>query len=729
MIYRISKLKRPCLIHEHANSAKKAVSQLVPRVGLKLSWMACRNFSYPLLQLGLCLALGQRCALGAAGDFGQVAVNGGTYHLTLTFSFAGLSAAPTFSLVWNRDFQAAAPSCSVGDSTNCSVVISFSPVWPGLRQDELTVHDQSGKWLSSTPLEGIGLAPLSVLYPGIISTLAGNGVVGYQNSPNRTEFAFPQGVALDGSGDVLYVADSVNEVIRKITLSSGNVSTVVGIGTYGRGGDGGPATGASLNTPTGVAVDGGGNMYIADQGNNVIRRVDAVTQIITTVAGGGTAPSGTDQLGDGGPAVSAILSGPQSVAVDAGGNLYIADDFNNLVRTVNAATGIITVVAGGGTATGTDGFGDGGAATNAQLSNPSGVALDDSGNLYIADAGDNLVRRVDMTSGVITVVGGNGNSGYSGDGGLAKAATLSSPQGVAVDAANNVYVADFGNNAIRQIRASSQKIFTLAGSNSSGYSGDGGKPTAALLSNPTDLAVDENGNLYIADYANNVVRRVSFAASPLTFSAESEGYVSPSQVVTTLDIGDETLSLSGISLTSNFSQAPVGAESCAVGSVLTPGSTCETAVSFSPTETGAIAGSLQLTTNSLNTMATVETVNLSGTGVSAGVASLSPAGLSFAAQLIGTASALQVVTLSNTGGSPFTVAGISLSGPQASDFQISNACGTSVAAGAHCAVSITFTPTAAGARNAALLVSDSAAGSAQSVPLSGTGLGAAGRHP
>ena len=548
-------------------------------------------------------------------NFGQVAVDGGIQSVTLSYSFAGLTAAPMFSLAWNRDFQAAAPACSVAAISYCSVVISFSPVRPGLRQDELTVQDQSGKLLASTPLVGIGLSPLIALYPGVISTLAANGTFGYQNSPNPVEFAFPQAVALEGSGNVLYVADSVNEVIRKIVLSSGYVSTVAGIGTYGRGGDGGPATKASLNTPTGVTADGGGNLYIADQGNNLIRRVDAATQIITTVAGGGTEPSGTDNLGDGGPATSAILSGPQSIAVDTAGNLYIADEFNNLVRAVNAATGVITVLAGGGTAAGTDGFGDGGAATSAQLSNPSGVALDSSGNLYIADAGDNLVRRVDMTTGIITAVAGNGNSGYGGDSGLATAAMLSSPQSVAVDAGNNWYVADFGNNVIRQIRSASQKNLYACGQWNTRifrrwWKSHCGPPflLTQRMWRSTKTEIYTSRTMETTSFDDFVCR---FAAKLL--SSQPEGAVSPPQFVTTVDIGDQTLNLSGISVSANFSQVQVGAADCAVGSGLMPGSTCDTAVSFSPIETGSITGSLQLATNSLNNAAAVETVNLSGT--------------------------------------------------------------------------------------------------------------------
>ena len=679
-----------------------------------------------LAQIGFCLAIAHGSADAAVQDFGQVAI-GGSQSITLTYSFTGLSVASSFSLSWNRDFQAGTPGCTVAATTNCSVAITFSPVRPGLRQDTLTITNQSGTVLTSTPLWGVGQSPLIALYPGIISTLAGNGTWGYQDSPNPAAAMFrnPQGIALDGSVKVAYIADSVNNVIRKIVLASGAVSTIAGNGGSGFGGDGGPATGAVLNTPTGVAVDSVGDLYIADQGNNLIRRVDALTQIMSTVAGGGTVATGADQLGDGGPATSAILYGPQSVTLDPAGNLYIADAFHNLVRLVNAASGTITVVAGGGTSAGTDGLGDGGAATSARLSNPSGLALDSAGNLYIADTDYNLIRRVDMATGVITAVAGNGNSGYSGDNGLATAATLSSPQGIVIDAANNMYVADYGNNAIRQISAATQKILTLAGRGSTGYYGDGGNPTVAFLTNPTSLAVDENGNLYIADYGNNVVREVSYAAVPMTFTGDPIGALSPSQVVAPINIGNETLTLSALSLAANFRQVSSGSADCAANIALTPGSSCAVAVSFVPAQTGAIAGSLTLTSNSLNSAANVQTINLTANGLTGAgpQVSLSVPALTFNGQLIGVQSLAQTVTLTNSGGSAFTISSIWLAGSQASDFQISTTCGASLAASANCDVSVTFAPTSTGARTATLMFSDSVVGTPQSVTLTGTGNG------
>ncbi len=351
-----------------------------------------------------------RAAAPAAVDFGSVPVVTAPASQTLTYSFTGLSAQPSFSLAWHRDFQATSTTCTVAATTSCSISITFNPVRPGLRQDALTVKSQSGNVLATTALKGMGTAPLLALYPGIITTLAGDAANGYLDSANplTAQFWNPQALALDGSGSIVYVADAINGAIRQIDLVTGAVSTVAGTGNNGYSGDGGPATSALLNTPTGVAVDGAGDLYIADEGNNVIRRVDAITQVITTVAGGSTTASGADNLGDGGPATSAILYGPQGVAVDSAGNIYIADTYNQLIRMVSATTGVITAVAGGGILAGTDGYGNGSPATSVRLVNPGGVALDSTGNIYIADSGDNMIREVDATSGIVADIAGNG---------------------------------------------------------------------------------------------------------------------------------------------------------------------------------------------------------------------------------------------------------------------------------------------------------------------------------
>jgi uncharacterized protein (TIGR03437 family) len=324
---------------------------------------------------------------------------------------------------------------------------------------------------------------------GNISTIAGNGTAGFSgdgSSGTNAEINFPTGVAVDSSGNV-YIADSLSRRIRKLT-SGGTISTVAGNGNYSYSGDSGQAASAQLNTPQAVAVDSSGNLYIADTANNVVRKV-TTAGVISTIAGNGTAGFG----GDGAAATSAQLHSPQGIAVDSGGNIYVSDTQNARVRKISG--GIINTVAGSGTA----GFGgDGGAATSAQLNIPAGLALDGAGNLYIADFSNNRVRKVASSSGTITTLAGNGFEGYSGDGGAAAGAQLTTPVGVATDSSGNVYIADTGNNAVRTVN-SSGIISTVAGNGLAGYAGDGGEAVLAMVGSPTGVAVDASGNLYISD--------------------------------------------------------------------------------------------------------------------------------------------------------------------------------------------------------------------------------------
>ena len=370
-------------------------------------------------------------------------------QLTQARALTSIAIAPGFT-----EFTAGAVSGCVVDGhtinpvlTTCVLNVTFTPKYPGFRTAPLIVTDSTGA-KSSIGLEGTGLAPQAALTPGIITTVAGNGEWGYGGNGGPATDAIlynPSGVATDSAGN-LYIADTDNNRIRKVDVN-GTITKVAGdspIQVYssgGFGGDGGPATNALLNHPGGIAFDSAGNLYIADSENNRIRKVD-VNGVITTVAGGGT--SG---LGDGGPATKAELFIPSDVALDAAGNLYIADSYNGgRIRRVDVS-GVITTVAGGGTS----GLGDGGPATNAGLG-PAGVALDAAGNLYIADLGNDRIRKVDV-AGIITTIAGNGTLGFSGDGGPAISAELNLPFGVATDAAGNVYIADAGNNVIRRVQA------------------------------------------------------------------------------------------------------------------------------------------------------------------------------------------------------------------------------------------------------------------------------------
>lgn len=337
--------------------------------------------------------------------------------------------------------------------------------------------------------------------PGDIHTYAGNGTSGYSGDggpATSAQLGQTTGVDVDAGGN-LYVVDNGNCVVRKVT-ATGTITTVAGNGTCGYSGDGGPATSAELRNPQAVDVDAGGNLYITDTGNNRVRKV-APTGTITTVAGNGTA----GYSGDGGPATSAELNIPIGIATDAAGNAYIGDQINNRVRKV-APTGTITTVAGNGVA---GSSGDGGPATSAELNHPLGMAVDSAGNLYIAES--DFIRKV-TAGGTISTVAGNGFVGYSGDGGPATSAELNNPTDVDVDSGGNLYITDQGNSRIRMVTTGGT-ISTVAGNGVAGYSGDGGPATSAEL-DPRGAAVDGAGNLYIADGFNDRVRKVDGSTSP-----------------------------------------------------------------------------------------------------------------------------------------------------------------------------------------------------------------------
>ena len=332
---------------------------------------------------------------------------------------------------------------------------------------------------------------------GIITTVAGDGALGISGDggPATNAALVSPGLVGFGPQGTFYIADSGNQRLRKVT--NGVISTLIG-NVMGSSGDGGPAINATLALSPFVASDTSGNLYIADTGNSVVRKVS--NGIITTFAGNGT----QGDSGDGGPPTNAQLSGPLAVAITASGDIYIADTGNNRVRLIS--NGVITTVAGNGTI----GYsGDNGPAINAELKFPAGLAVDSSGNLYIADTGNQVIRKV--ANGVITTIAGEGFSGNSGDGGPAINATLNGPVGLTFDSAGNLYIADSANSVVREISRNGI-INTVAGMIpccQRGYGGDNGPATSALLNYPVGIAVDASGNMYIADGMNQRIRKVS----------------------------------------------------------------------------------------------------------------------------------------------------------------------------------------------------------------------------
>ena len=330
-----------------------------------------------------------------------------------------------------------------------------------------------------------------------ISTIAGSNTAGFSGdgaAATSAKLNVPISVSLDSSRN-LYIADSANDRIRKVTASTGKIATFAGSNSEAYAGDGGAATSAALDSPYFTLVDPSGNVYISDLANQVVREVNS-GGTISTIAGNNQ----YGFTGDGTTATNAEMNHPFGLAMDSKGDLYIADSNNHRIRMV-ATDGTIFTVAGNGA----QGFsGDGGSALNASLNTPFGVAIDSAGNLFIADSANHRIRRVG-TNGTITTVAGNGKAGFSGDGGPATAAQLNRPWAVAVDASGTLYIADYSNSRIRQVTPDGV-INTIAGGTGPGYTGDGGPALNAKLNFPTGVAVDSSGNVYVADSSNNVIR-------------------------------------------------------------------------------------------------------------------------------------------------------------------------------------------------------------------------------
>ncbi len=379
---------------------------------------------------------------------------------------------------------------------------------------------------------------------GLIYTVAGNGnyiFSGDGGAATNASLDYPVAVAVDAFGN-LFIADWDNQRIRKVD-ANGIISTLAGDGDYHYSGDGGAATNASFGDPDGVAVDAFGNVFIADQYNNRVRMV-GTNGIISTVAGNGL----SGYSGDGGAATNAMLDSPSGVAVDSSGNLFFAEWGNNVVRKVDT-NGIITTMAG----TGASGYtGDGGPATNATLYYPIGVALNAAGDLFIADGDNDVIRKVD-TDGIISTVAGNGEYGFSGDGGAATDATFQFPVGVAVDAAGDLFIPDAYIDRVREVDGITGIITTFAGNGAETYSDTNGVPaTSATFNEPDGVAVDAAGDVFIADGENNLIRKVvPFGTAPtLSLANVTASNAGSYQVIITSPFGSVTSSVVTLSMPS-----------------------------------------------------------------------------------------------------------------------------------------------------------------------------------
>ena len=678
-----------------------------------------RNFSFyktiGLLAAVLVGGMGTRLsAQTSVVAFGAVAVGSNSSE---TVTLTNLSSTPaSFLITYGIEFSKTSSASCSGSPVSCSLQVEFAPQAAGWRQDGIVAEDGSGNVLGTALLYGIGQGSQPIFLPGVISTIAGTYVNGGAGGYGTNVLNGPNGMAIDAQGKYVYIADQNNDVIRRMDTTSGVMTVYAGefvpdgygyaIGAYS--GDGGQATSARLNNPSAVALDAAGDLFIADESNNVVRKVEP-NGIISTVAGeysrGGTF------YGDGSSATLAGMDGPTSVAVDAQGNLYIADQGNNRIRKVNIS-GIISTFAGNGTAGYT---GDGNAATSAELYYPVAVAADSSGNIYISEF-SNDVRKVTTDGKIHNYAGTEGTSGYAGDGGSATSAQLDYPAEIALDGAGNLYIADEDNSVIREVDTSGV-IHTVAGnySDNAGYSGDGGSPTSAQFNYPQGVTVSQSGSFFVADAANNVIRAITFPVPSFSFSATNIGSESSSQTATIENIGTTAQAFTGLTVDTNFIQVASGGTDCSASTDLAVDGTCKIAIAFEPAAAGSLSGDVTVTNGAFE-------IPLSGTGNGPG-ASPSPASLSFGNQALSTTSSARTVTLTNSGNQSLTISSISITGTNSGDFSQTNNCGSSLSSSGNCTISVTFTPSATGSRSASLSISDSAAGSPQSVSLSGAGTG------
>jgi hypothetical protein len=567
--------------------------------------------------------LAQVTTAQAAVNFGSVAVGsefGRTQSLSFTvpsgITLGGISALTLGAA--NLDFtQAPSGTCATGvTAATCTVQVRFRPTAVGARMGALVLTGHNGNTLITVPLSGTGRGPRVAFEPGTLTTVAGSSAAGYGFSGNggpatSAQLHFPSSVAVDGAGNI-YIADSYNNLVRKVT-PGGTITTVAGqyqccVGSLpigGYGGDGGPATSALLSDPFGVAVDGAGNLFIADNGNYLIRKVTP-GGIITTVAGHYQCCSSGNPYGgfsgDNGPATSAQLAGPISLTVDGAGNLYFVD--GERIRKV-ALNGTITTVAGNGVCPIPSDVcysGDGGPATSAQFNSPTGVAVDGTGALYIADSRNGVVRKV-TPGGIISTVPGT-YSGSFATSGHPPYGNPAGPFGVAVDGVGNLFI------------AAAYTIYrvTPAGAVAAVASGEGSPVCCGQLFDAA-IVVDGSGNLYLAE---NVISRIDFSDPPsLSFASTAVGGASAAQDLSVVNLGNAMLDINGISIAPNFSLSGSGSSCGERGHLLNPAASCVLGIEFNPRESGSISGSVVLTDNALNTKWAEQTIPLRGIGTAA----------------------------------------------------------------------------------------------------------------
>ncbi len=521
------------------------------------------------------------------------AVNSGsskTQTLVVHFAVGDTPAATSpFSVTGSADFVVNSPASCVtntDNTTDCTITITFAPTKPGVDFATLTVKSALGA-TSNFALSGTGAAAAVALDPGTTSSIG----TGYNS---------PVGIAVDAAGNT-YIADTGDNVVIRYN-NSGNGMIIAGTGAAGNSGNGGAATAATLSAPSAVTVTPDGTVYIADTGNGVVRRIDPVTGVINIAAGGAstTCAAALDAFGNGCPGTQAKLSAPAGLTSDSNGNVYISDTGNNAVRELTGS-GYIFAVGG------------------PVFSGPTALQLDAYSNVFVADTGHSTISEIIAGTGKVVPVAGNGQKGSSGNGGPATGAELSSPTGIALDAAGDIYIADTGNHVIRLVNAAGV-INTIAGT--LGHSGSGTLPGAAdalLLNLPGGVASTTSGGLYVLDSGNNRAFFINRMSVVENLGRASVNDSSPVKTIQETSTGSITATLPQPSLynitgdTSVFTLTPQGSQGCSTGENLTPGATCNLAAQFNPVAIGNFSATFT-DAGITPTLPAAPSVVLSGTG-------------------------------------------------------------------------------------------------------------------